>query len=161
MDRAHHDPSRSPSAASQDGAGGAPRTNGRIGERTGRTLLRKLRDLDLRVRGLSVDAARRVRLEGCLSPDAPIEDGLTYRLRLQDGSTAHLDLAWREGALELGLAGAGTAAPQRVELIRDDHGRATAPSIRARIHPEDCDRREAEHFLRRLVRAAFARQDVA
>ena len=119
MDRAHHDPSRSPSAASQDGAGGAPRTNGRIGERTGRTLLRKLRDLDLRVRGLSVDAARRVRLEGCLSPDAPIEDGLTYRLRLQDGSTAHLDLAWREGALELGLAGAGTyeAGAQPNEVV--------------------------------------------
>lgn len=144
-----------------DPAGGPSAPPQPVSERAARTVLRKLRDLDLRTRHLLVQSGR-VGLEGCMSPDAPVEEGLAYRLRLADGSSARLDLSWRGGALELGLEGAGARdGQQRVELVTDELGRALAPSIRARMHPEACDRREVEHFLRRLVRAAFRAPRVA
>jgi len=126
-----------------------------------RSVLRKLRDVDLRTSGLRVDAGPAIRLEGCLTPDAPVEEGLSYRLVLGDGSDARLDLAWRGGALEVRLDADGHARVRRIELVQAEDGRATAPGIRARMHPDANDRREVERFLRRVVRAAFAADRVA
>ncbi|MFT5288467.1 MAG: hypothetical protein ACI8QS_001774 [Planctomycetota bacterium] len=158
MPSANHRSSYTDATSSPPAAG---QTSG-IPQRSARAILRKLRDLDLRVRGLLVDSNSCVQLEGCLCPDAPIEEGLTYRLRLDDGSSASLDLAWVQGALQLSLEGAQNLnQTRRVEFVTDDRGRATAPTIQARMHPDACDPREVEHFLRRLIRAAFAAPSAA
>jgi hypothetical protein len=42
-----------------------------------------------------------------------------------------------------------------VALRQDREGRAFARELGARVSPETCDRRELEHFLRRVVRTLF------
>ncbi len=153
MPSAKHNSSHTDTAQPQQPVGQASG----LPQRSARAILRKLRDLDLRVRGLLVDSSCCVQLEGCLCPDAPIEEGLTYRLRLSNGSPANLELAWVQGALQLSLQGdENLRQTRRVDFVLDDCGRATAHTIQARMHPDACDRREVEHFLRRLIRAAFA-----
>lgn len=124
-----------------------------------RSILRKLRDLDCRLGYIDVTSDLRVRVAGCVAPDAPVESSLRYRVHV-DGRGEHvLEIVWDAGMLELRLHAEGEDAngteSRRVPLLADPDGRASAPDIRARMHPESTDELEVERFLRRLVRAAF------
>ena len=124
-----------------------------------RTLLGKLRDLDLRDERLEIAPGLTVDVAGCLSLDAPADGTLRYLLREKGGNEHVLAITWSAGALELLLDPGqrrSAAPPRRVPLLSDSAGRASAPEIRARLDPQSTNRREVEHFLRRLVRAAFA-----
>jgi hypothetical protein len=120
-----------------------------------RTLLRRLRDLNL-VSGpvaLSRDAC--VSIAGCLSLDGPAEAGVRYLLRFLDGSERTLEIGWNGQGLVVSVAGPGAADLRtlRASIACDGDGRACVPAIAARVRPDTTDRRELEHFLRRVVRA--------
>ena len=121
-----------------------------------RTLLRRLRDLNLVTGRLALGGDRSAALEGCLSLDAPVEQGVRYAL-IEGGKRAVLELVWRSERLEIAIGGPG-ATPRRLalEASLDRQGRACVPSLRARVGPESRDRRELEHFLRRVVRTLCA-----
>lgn len=132
-----------------------PAHSGPSGERI-RTLLRRLRDLNLVSGPLALDGARSAELAGCLSLDAPVEQGVRYAL-VEQGTRSVLELAWRAERFEIAIAGPG-ARPRRLalEASLDPQGRACVPFLRARVGPESRDRRELEHFLRRVVRTLCA-----
>lgn len=122
-----------------------------------RLLLRKLRDLNLHAARIEINADYKVRLEGCLSLDAPVESGLRYRL---------VDHENRELVLELRLEGSGLSVERRasetdlrfrqhVPLHGEKEGPLTITEWQARIEPEDAGPREVEHFLRRAVRGTY------
>lgn len=123
-----------------------------------RELLRRLRDLNLSAL-VRVAGGRRVAIEGCLSLDHPIDEELRYALCVQDRSAQVLSIGWSDGLLHVGLSDPSTrdrTFSLDVPLLCDAEGRATAPELQARIDPESTDPREVEHFLRRVVRRAFA-----
>ena len=126
-----------------------------------RLLLRKLRDLDLHAPRLSVSGGRRVRVDGCLSLDSPVESSLRYLVHI-DGESDHvIEIGWHDGLLDVEAREWGTEISLRrlrLPLFGDASGRATVPDIRARAHPDSTEIREFEHFMRRLVRAAFTRE---
>jgi len=129
-----------------------------LGPAQARELLRRLRDLNLNAL-VRVSGDRRVAILGCLSVDHPVEEELRYALRTEGSHEQELSIAWHDGLLRVGLVDARTRAPEfslEVPLLRDEEGRATATELSARIHPESTDPREVEHFLRRVVRRAFA-----
>jgi hypothetical protein len=124
-----------------------------------RTLLRKLRDLNLTAGPIAVARGACVALAGCASTDAPAEGGVRYRLKLADGSDGVLEIRGGSEGLELSLSGPrgeSSARSLRVPVTSDRSGRACAPSLGARVAPETHDARELEHFMRRIVRALCA-----
>ncbi|MEW6074026.1 MAG: hypothetical protein AB1726_15700 [Planctomycetota bacterium] len=126
-----------------------------------RELLRKLRDLDLHAPRLAVSGGRQVRIAGCLSLDSPIEGSVRYLVQVQDEPEHVLEIGWRDGCLdvEVRLRGAETPCRRlRLPLQADPQGRAMLAQARARVHPASAAAREFEHFLRRVVRAAFTRR---
>jgi hypothetical protein len=135
-----------------------------------RTLLRRLRDLNLQSGPVAVTRELGVVIAGCLSLDGPAEAGVRYRLRMSDGRDGRLEIGFRGACMTLSLVdptGAGptkaaaTSAPARnleVDVTCDRRGRACAREIGARVMPESNDARELEHFLRRVVRAVVARE---
>ena len=123
-----------------------------------RTLLRKLRDLNLSAGPIAVGPRARVALAGCLSTDAPAEGGVRYLVRLDDGSEGQLEIRGSTTGLDLELTRKDESASSRrihAEVTCDRAGRACSRSLAARVSPETCDARELEHFLRRIVRALF------
>ena len=123
-----------------------------------RTLLRRLRDLNLSSGPVAVTHRREVSLAGCLSLDAPAEKGVHYRVHSSDGSESLLEILWGPAGLELSAHDAhSTTALRRlhVAVTCDRKGRACASALGARVQPESNDRRELEHFLRRVVRTLF------
>jgi hypothetical protein len=134
-------------------AGGRP-----VADATARELLRKLRDLNLVGSPVELAGGDRVSIAGCLSLDRPVEDELHYLLRSPDGDERILAIAWRDRRLELEVSAGSGPEPRRTRcaLLDDEHGRATAPELKARIDPGSANPREVEHFLRRLVRGALA-----
>jgi hypothetical protein len=123
-----------------------------LSEDKARTLLRKLRDLNLVSGPIALDARSHVALRGCASADAPAEGGVHYRVHFDDGREELLEIQARHEGLELRLSGRRID----VDVTCDRQGRACARSIGARATPETNDARELEHFLRRIVRATFA-----
>jgi hypothetical protein len=119
-----------------------------------RLLLRKLRDLNLDHGPIAITRQRRATLAGCSSLDAPAESGVRYRVRFSDGSHGLLELAGATDGLHIRLEGAVPDSPRSlgVRLSRDRQGRICAPALAARVTLRDGDRRELEHFLRRVVR---------
>jgi hypothetical protein len=129
----------------------------KLDERQAHGLLRRLRDLNLRACPVTVSAAQRVVVDGCLSVDAPVEGGVRYALRGADGAETVLELCWTDGRLALALDPPhGPALRRTFELVRDRRGRAIAPELRARVPLETVEPRRLEHFVRRVVRAACA-----
>lgn len=121
-----------------------------------RELLRGLRDLDLGAR-IAVRRDLAVELAGCASRDEPVERGVRYRLRDGDGREETLSLAWREGALEVHLAGGSRWRRLRAALSIDALGRLAAPALGVRLDSRHgADARATGRFLRRVVRAAYA-----
>lgn len=123
-----------------------------------RTLLRKLRDLNLTAGPIAVNRREQVNLAGCQSMDAPAEGGVRYRICLDDGSEGLLEIRGKENGLEVELTGGNFATIIRrlqAEVTCDLAGRACSRSLAARVSPETCDPRELEHFLRRIVRVFF------
>lgn len=120
-----------------------------------RLLLRRLRDLNLNAGPVAVTARSGVIFAGCSSLDGPAEGGVRYRLRRSDGSEGMLEIGWRDAALLVSLEGGhpGERRELSVPLTCDRRGRACARKIGARVTPESTDRRELEHFLRRIVRS--------
>lgn len=123
-----------------------------------RALLRKLRDLNLNAGPVAVKRDLAVFLGGCLSLDFPAETGVRYRVRTTDGREGLLELLWGARGLELNSFGPQPFAPRgnlRIAMREDRQGRAFATELGARVRPETTDRRELEHFLRRVVRTVF------
>ncbi len=119
-----------------------------------RTLLRRLRDLNLVCGPVAITSDMAVIVSGCLSLDAPVEGGVAYRLRDQDGREGRLDLFWDGPRLRVEIDGIG-ARRLEVPLTLDRLGRACARSIGGRVRPETTSQLELEHFLRRLLRASL------
>jgi len=120
-----------------------------------RTLLRKLRDLNLTAGPIAVGRGDGVLFLGCQSVDAPAEGGVRYRLRMNDGREGLLEIRADPRGLELELTrGGGVDDGRRLlaEATLDRAGRVCSRSLAARVHPETRDARELEHFLRRIVR---------
>jgi hypothetical protein len=124
-----------------------------------RTLLRRLRDLNLRAGPIALSSGVACLILGCLSKDAPAESGVRYLLRGLDGREQTLVIGWGDSALSLELVDAISGLGRRtsVPVVCDSIGRACLPAIGARVRPDSTDPRELEHFLRRLVRAGFPR----
>lgn len=123
-----------------------------------RLLLRRLRDLNLNAGPVAVTHGLGVVLAGCSSLDGPAEGGVRYRLKRSDGVEGTLEIGWRDALLRLSLED-GLARDRRelsVAVTCDRLGRACARKIGARVAPESTNRRELEHFLRRVVRAMCA-----
>ena len=123
-----------------------------------RSLLRKLRDADLRNPHIALAGSRRVSIEGCLSLDFPVEQALRYLLRFSDGTEEVLWLAAEGGELGVWTSdehGQELSARRQVSLTHDRDGRALVPDWRARIDLENAGIRELGHFLRRLVRGVL------
>lgn len=125
-----------------------------------RALLRKLRDLNLFSGPVAITNDLHVVLAGCLSLDGPAENGVRYRVRHSDGTEAWLEIVLQQGALQLSASALESVSgplSMSVELSCDRQGRALARELSARVRPESIDRRELEHFLRRIVRTLFRR----
>ncbi|MEY2807429.1 MAG: hypothetical protein ACK57N_07135 [Planctomycetia bacterium] len=120
-----------------------------------RTLLRRLRDLNLVCGPVAITSDLAVIVSGCLSLDAPVEGGVAYRLRDQHGREGRLDLRCEGPRLRVEIDGIG-ARRLDVQLTLDRLGRACARSIGGRVRPETTSQLELEHFLRRLLRASLA-----
>ena len=90
-----------------------------------RTLLRRLRDLNLVCGPVAITSDMAVIVSGCLSLDAPVEGGVAYRLRDQDGREGRLDLCWDGPRLRVEIDGIG-ARRLEVALTLDRLGRACA-----------------------------------
>lgn len=122
-----------------------------------RTLLRRLRDLNLTAGPVAVTRELGVVIAGCLSLDGPAESGVRYRVRLTDGTERLLEIGIRDAKLLMSTIGSQPGALRHLEatLTYDRNGRACARTIRARVQPDSNDTRELEHFLRRVVRAVL------
>lgn len=121
----------------------------------GRTLLRRLRDLNLSGCPVAVTRERGVVIAGCLSLDGPAEAGVRYLVRLADGAERRLEIGFDGARMNLALVGPTPASSRAlsIDVTCDQRGRACARRIGARVLPESTDSRELEHFLRRVVRA--------
>ncbi|QDU86321.1 hypothetical protein Pla163_34720 [Planctomycetes bacterium Pla163] len=125
-----------------------------------RALLRLLRDLNLSDERVTIAGARTVRIVGCRSLDEPADRVLVYRVRCGE----------IEYDLELNLHTDGEHGPEvvirltpdspgtdrRVRLVGGADGPVTAPDLLARLDPDAAIAKDAAHFMRRVVRAAFA-----
>lgn len=120
-----------------------------------RTLLRRLRDLNLSAGPIAITREVRVVIAGCLSLDGPAESGVRYLVRSQGGQEQQIEICWTGSNLALALSGvsSGVCRTLNVPVVCDRLGRACAPSIAARVAPDSTDPRALEHFLRRVVRA--------
>lgn len=124
-----------------------------------RSLLRRLRDLNLTACQISLGHGRHVSVAGCSSLDQPVERGVRYRLRPVDGAGEEivLSIAARESMLHVALDDARLSGGLRTRsssLTRDSAARLVAPAFRARLSADPTPR-ELEHFLRRIVRTTF------
>ena len=95
-------------------------------------------------------------LEGCLSLDHPVEGGVRYCVRESHGEQRILAIEWADERLVLRLD-PDDGRSLDVELGCDGLGRLAAPVLGARMHLGSNQPREIEHFLRRIVRAVYAR----
>jgi hypothetical protein len=120
-----------------------------------RTLLRKLRDLNLSTGPVAVTRDHGVSIAGCLSLDGPAEAGVRYRVRLSDGGEGRLEIRIDGTRMTLALVGPTGSSTRElaIDVTCDQRGRACARTIGARVLPESTDTRQLEHFLRRVVRA--------
>jgi hypothetical protein len=124
-----------------------------------RALLRILRDLNLSGERIALTASTSVRIVGCRSLDESADRALVYRVRY--GEVEHdLEISLEDGAevcIRLTpLGGSGATGERRVKLVGGAEGPLTAPDLLARMDPDLVLEKEAAHFLRRVVRAAFA-----
>ncbi len=121
----------------------------------GRTLLRRLRDLNLCGCQVAVTREQGVVIAGCLSMDGPAESGVRYLVRLADGAERRLEIGLDGARMTLALVGPTPASTRAlsIDMTCDQRGRACARKIGARVLPESTNSRELEHFLRRVVRA--------
>lgn len=132
----------------------------RLSEKDARALLQMLRDLNLGACAIDVTRLERIRLEGCLSLDAPVERGVRYLLRRSDGRAEVLSVTFQDGRLRLAREDEVPRTgrkPREVgaDVFSDRFGRVAVPELGARIDLVNNAPRELEHFLRRLVRASF------
>ncbi|MFT7671375.1 MAG: hypothetical protein ACI8X5_004093 [Planctomycetota bacterium] len=138
------------------------RPNGTISPEQARKLLRSFRDLNLGPCGIEVGDNERVTVAGCLSLDHPVELGVRYSLREDDGIERVLGIQWSAGHLTIQLT-AGSAYDSaldqefEVKLGCDGLGRISAPDLGARLNLTSSEAKDIEHFLRRIVRAAYSR----
>lgn len=116
----------------------------------GRTLLRRLRDLNLQAERVGVDAGRVLRIAGCCSKDAPVESGVRYTLTERDRELV-LELRWEDDHLEVRLDGASRQAA----FGTAEDGRLEAQDLRARISTSP-DAADLTRLMRRVVRFACA-----
>lgn len=125
-----------------------------------RALLRLLRDLNLSGERIAIGGSTTVRIVGCRSLDEPAERALVYRVR--NGETEYdleigLDPNGVGGAdVVIRLTPDSPCVDRRVRLLGGSEGPLTAPDLRARLDPDLAHAKDAEHFMRRVVRAAFA-----
>ncbi len=135
---------------------------GNISSEQARGLLRRFRDLNLGPCGIEVGTNERVTVSGCLSLDHPVERGVRYSLHEDCGTERVLGIHWTEGRLVICLGNEEgqddhMTGELDVPLGCDGLGRISAPELGARLHLRNSDARDVEHFLRRIVRAVYAK----
>lgn len=138
------------------------RPSGNISAEQVRGLLRRFRDLNLGPCGIEVASNARVTVAGCLSLDHPVERGVRYSLHEPNGAQRVLGIRWVENHLVIQLlTNDAHDAPLHeeldVQLDCDGLGRIAAPVLGARLHLRDSEAKDVEHFLRRIVRAVYAK----
>jgi hypothetical protein len=116
-----------------------------------RELLRRLRDLNLADCPVAIHPNSHVTLDGCLSLDAPVEQGVRYRVRHDDGSLGTFTIECNQTHIDLTSEGRSLSTA----IMLDGAGRACAPELGARVTPSCTEPRTIEHFLRRAVRALY------
>ena len=139
------------------------RPNGTITAEQARSLLRSFRDLNLGPAGIEVTDRGRVVVSGCLSLDHPVENGVRYAVRGEEGERV-LTIQWKDERLLLQLT-SPLAGPSNdsclgeldVPLSCDGLGRLAAPDLGARLNLHDSTAIDIEHFLRRIVRAVYSK----
>ena len=132
-----------------------------LSAREARTLLCRLRDLNLSACRVAVSENTYVLVAGCVSRYGPVESGVRYRVGLESGETCILSLQWIDDALELSIVlprpNPDAEVTRRVSLVCDASGRALAPDFFAVCSPDSTDLVELEEFLTRLVAGMFSR----
>lgn len=120
-----------------------------------RTLLRRLRDLNLAAR-IAVRPGCSVSLAGCTSIDAPVEQGVRYRLLDPSGGEATLGLRPGPSGIQVWLRDASGERVLEVPCVQDDLGRTALPRLAARVPDGATDPRAYARVLRRVVRQLYA-----
>jgi hypothetical protein len=123
-----------------------------------RALLRKLRDLNLCSGPVAISRQLRLCVAGCLSLDAPAESGVRYLVRDAEGRQTLLEIDWQPDGLRLSAGGLALGSARKridVQLACDRQGRVCARELGARVRADSTDRRELEHFLRRILRTLY------
>ncbi len=127
-----------------------------LSERHTRRLLRKLRDVNLGAHRVAIRNGLTISFAGCLTLDAPVEQGVRYQLRSANGERQTLTLEAHGADIEVCLRSAESERRLLVPLSLDNQGRASSAAIAARLDVDECGRRACEHFLRRVVRGVYA-----
>lgn len=119
--------------------------------RTARALLQRLRDANTRV---SLFPGGTARLAGCRSLDAPIENGVHYRLCVEDRRPLELRLDLSGNRLLVECSPGTGAAPVtlRLSLASAGSGAVYVEELDARIHPDANDEEVIEGFMKKLGR---------
>ena len=123
-----------------------------------RGLLRRLRDLNWTSGPVALTRQHTVRIAGCTSLDAPVEQGVRYRAQNASGDPCLLEIRWTGEALEILAFELNPSQPVRrlsIGMVCDRKGRICAREIAARVSLESGSTRELEHFLRRVVRSIW------
>lgn len=120
-----------------------------------RRLLRRLRDLNLAAR-VAIRPGAFVRLKGCSSIDAPVEQGVRYQLVDDAGHIATLELSPGEGSVVLRLADEYGERRAAVPCVHDGEGHGSLPTLAARWPEDSTDPRAYARVLRRVVRGFYA-----
>lgn len=116
----------------------------------GRHLLRRLRDLNLQEERVGVNTDTIIRFQGCVSKDAPVENGVLYSL--SDGRERHLlELSWQGAGLEIRLDGQA----RTTEFVSANQDQVQARELRTRLGAKP-DAQDLRRLLRRVVRYAWA-----
>ncbi len=137
------------------------RPNGSVSSEQARRLLQRFRDLNLGPCGIDIAPGSRVVLAGCLSLDAPVERGVRYCVQDDEGNERVLSILWAENQLDIRLShdrSPDSPSTEQLDVIlgTDGLGRLSAPHLGARLHLEQSEPKDIEHFLRRIVRAVYA-----
>ena len=121
-----------------------------------RSLLQRLRDLNLVSQTVRIYGDFTVSFQGCCSLDAPVEQGVQYRIKPANGEPQVLTMRGMGSCLEICIRGHGQERTVVVPLLVDQEGRALSPALSARLDPQSTNPRDFEHFMRRIVRGVLA-----
>ena len=123
-----------------------------------RSLLRRLRDLNVSARHIDAGPGGRISLHGCASGDGPAEAGVVYRLRDGQGESGRLVLSADGHQLVASVHCGLRRTSLCTELELDGEGRLSSSSLQLGVDLIGGDSQGLEQLLRRIVQRAFAQR---